>query len=203
MVFDVYEINTMQSGDCSEFTDDIFFAGCTVRCPYCFNKKLWNQNSGKPMTVEQIIAKIQDSPSKWVAYLGGEPMEQPLDMLYDLTEAIHKIGKKVIMFTSYPPIKLTLPNIDVYHIDVKLFLDYDYAPLYKMKNISFGLVATGEDVFSLDKFSDIISYPIYIKLDIKLDNQLILKNTRNILLEMGATKLYYDKKINIGVYNER
>jgi organic radical activating enzyme len=201
LTFDIYEIKTEQTEDCTESTDNIYFCGCTIHCEFCNNKKMWNFNNAKAYTIKDIIYEIQLSPSKWVAYMGGEPMEQPLDMLYDLTEAIHKLGKKVIMFTSYPPIKFRLPNVDAYHVDIKYFLDWDYTPLYRMNNVSFGIVSTGEDTYTLLRFEELKEYPIYVKINTITQNELSAKNCKNILLGMGCNKVFYDRKINIGVYN--
>lgn len=71
----------------------IFFAGCSIRCPGCQNKALWEQASGTPHTLEEIVENISDHPiAESVVFLGGEPTDQ-LDFLIALLPRIqrHKV----------------------------------------------------------------------------------------------------------------
>ena len=46
----------------------IFFTGCRFHCPDCFNREIWDFNSGKPFD-EEILIKIADALEKKIGRL--------------------------------------------------------------------------------------------------------------------------------------
>lgn len=76
----------------------IYFAGCSIRCPDCQNKQLWDRSSGTTMSVETVTAHIQEHPlAEAVVFLGGEPTDQ--------IEFVHAIccvikDKKKVLYTG-------------------------------------------------------------------------------------------------------
>lgn len=55
----------------------IYFAGCSIRCPGCQNKSLWEKSSGVATNAEDVLKKISNHTlADWVVFLGGEPTDQ-------------------------------------------------------------------------------------------------------------------------------
>ena len=111
----IAKIETMQTGDATEMTDNIWFSGCSRHCPSCHNKNLWFKQ-GTYYTAEALIEQL--SGIRWVALMGGEPMEQKEtgDLIIKLKDA----GKKVLLFSTYVPVNY--PD----HLHLHLLPDVKY-----------------------------------------------------------------------------
>ncbi len=78
----------------------IYFAGCSIRCPDCQNKELWDQDKGTAMTLDEIMQKIQQHPlAQAIVFLGGEPTDQ-LDFLQTLCEKLATSSDKELVLYS-------------------------------------------------------------------------------------------------------
>lgn len=79
----------------------IYFSGCSIRCKNCHNKDLWERESGKKMTDEQLIEKIHsDKLSQMVVFLGGEPTDQ-IDFLVTVCSKLKsETEKPIAMYTG-------------------------------------------------------------------------------------------------------
>ncbi len=79
----------------------IYFAGCSIRCPECQNKELWDANNGTSMTSATVIEKIQNHPlAEAVVFLGGEPTDQ-IDFLAALcTQIAATCDKEIALYTG-------------------------------------------------------------------------------------------------------
>lgn len=76
----------------------IYFAGCSIRCPGCQNKHLWDRDQGLSMSIETVEALIHEHPlAEAVVFLGGEPTDQ-LDFLSSLCCKI--TDKKKVLYTG-------------------------------------------------------------------------------------------------------
>jgi len=84
----------------NETSLDIFFVGCTNECKGCHNKELqtfipsnktWNQ-----ITTTIVLA----TKATVVTLLGGEPLQQDLQLIKKLLEFIHRIGIKTCIYTG-------------------------------------------------------------------------------------------------------
>jgi len=74
----------------------IYFSGCSLRCKGCHNKDIWEKESGKIMTDQQLMSKINDNElADHVVFLGGEPTDQ-LDFLVYMCKKIKKESNKAI-----------------------------------------------------------------------------------------------------------
>lgn len=64
---------------------NIYAMGCSIQCPNCHNKHLWdfnNKNSYDLKTEEfENTIKSKNDIIKWVTFLGGEPLDQLLDTI--------------------------------------------------------------------------------------------------------------------------
>ena len=88
------EVNHYGLGTMSTF---VRFAGCNLTCDYC---DVRDMSDGKEMTVDEIVATVQEFPARKVTITGGEPLIQDHDELEKLLTCFHFIGKKVTIETN-------------------------------------------------------------------------------------------------------
>ena len=84
----------------------LFVAGCTFRCPGCFNESYQDFKAGEPWTKaieDEFIAHIKQPNIKGVTILGGDPLDQIMDtQLYDLLKRIkEETGKNIWIFSGH------------------------------------------------------------------------------------------------------
>ena len=78
----------------------IYFAGCSIRCPGCQNKALWDAQAGTLMSLESVVLKIQEHAlADTIVFLGGEPTDQ-LDFLRALCVKITQYNKEIVLYTG-------------------------------------------------------------------------------------------------------
>ena len=76
-----WDINTSVDGPGTRMT--VFMSGCPLRCQYCQNPDTWKMRDGKPVTVEDMIAKVEryqdlfKATGGGITFSGGESMMQP------------------------------------------------------------------------------------------------------------------------------
>lgn len=73
----------------------VFFTGCTHNCIGCFNALYQDFEFGDIWTDEttnQIIDYLNDSKIRGLTLLGGEPLQQPFDEVY---EVLYKIRNSI------------------------------------------------------------------------------------------------------------
>lgn len=75
----------------------IFFSGCTIKCPGCFNEKYQDFNFGKPFTKElqeKIIETVNDPKFGYsgISLLGGEPLDSAEDLSDFISECKFKLN---------------------------------------------------------------------------------------------------------------
>ena len=83
----------------------LFLQGCALRCKYCHNRDTWNTKSGKLMSFEEIVSKIERYKSYiirsggGVTITGGEPLLQ-VKFLITLFKELKKRGFSTAIDTS-------------------------------------------------------------------------------------------------------
>lgn len=83
----------------------IFFQGCQRHCYNCFNSETWDFNGGKILTNEDML-RFEELCNRdyieFVSFLGGEPLEQPLEELFHFMSTLKKnVNKPFYMWTSF------------------------------------------------------------------------------------------------------
>ena len=79
----------------------VFTQGCPHACPGCHNPESHDRDSGREMSVEEIIDQMgKSSLTKGLTLSGGDPMMQPEDGLR-LAQAAHERGWNVWTYTGY------------------------------------------------------------------------------------------------------
>lgn len=83
----------------------IFFSGCRFKCPGCFNKVAQDFNNGYEYiqeTEDLLISLAKDEHVVGVCLLGGEPLQQDLDLILKLVKRIKKeLQKPIHLWSGY------------------------------------------------------------------------------------------------------
>lgn len=77
----------------------IYLAGCDHRCPGCHNPSTWPMDSGRTMSLDEIL-KVVDYNEFNVTLTGGDPIYQAHKLL-PLLEALQQRGLKVWLYTGF------------------------------------------------------------------------------------------------------
>lgn len=77
----------------------IYFAGCAHACKGCHNPSTWDFKAGRDMTVEELMALIEENEMN-VTFSGGDPLYQAENLTH-LARAIKATGKTVWCYTGF------------------------------------------------------------------------------------------------------
>lgn len=99
MIFKVLDIVRGTTVDGPGFRTSIYLSGCNHHCPGCHNPQSWNPDSGKDMTLEEILEIVKEEDFN-VTLSGGDPMFHP-DQTLELVKAINKEGYRIWLYTGY------------------------------------------------------------------------------------------------------
>jgi len=84
-----------------EFSDVVFFQGCSRNCIYCFNPELKeNGVSEQEKGYKELAQALYHSFSGVVVLTGGEPLDQPKEEIFRLIKLLKYNNKKVVVETS-------------------------------------------------------------------------------------------------------
>jgi anaerobic ribonucleoside-triphosphate reductase activating protein len=89
----------------------IWTQGCSIRCPGCWNDKLWDFKGGSENTVEELVKKALQSGDSGITLLGGEPLDQPV-ATRKLIEACHEQGLDIMLYTGFEESELNKCQLD-------------------------------------------------------------------------------------------
>ena len=100
----------------------VWFQGCTLRCPGCFNPATHDPMGGYESDTESLADEILGLPSliEGVSISGGEPFEQP-EPLLDLLERVGRSRLSRLVFTGHTLAEITdldLGPAILRHVDV-------------------------------------------------------------------------------------
>ena len=117
-VLDILEETTV---DGPGFRTSIYCAGCLHQCPGCHNPQSWDMKGGKPVSVEELLAKVLGDRFADVTFTGGDPFYQA-EAFGQLAILIKQQSKKTIWaYTGFhfenlltqPASRQLLEHIDV------------------------------------------------------------------------------------------
>lgn len=94
--------NEMSLADTDGVAFSMFFQGCKKRCKNCHNPELQPFNGGEETMTDQVVQKIKKNLSWYdsVAFIGGEPMEQP-EALKEILKEVKVLGLERWLYTGY------------------------------------------------------------------------------------------------------
>lgn len=101
----VHSIETYGTVDGPGIRYVVFMQGCLLRCQFCHNPDTWKMGDGKNMSVEEIVADIEEylpffqSSNGGVTISGGEPLLHT-KFLAKLFKALKKLGVHTCLDTS-------------------------------------------------------------------------------------------------------
>ncbi|MBI3800395.1 MAG: radical SAM protein [Deltaproteobacteria bacterium] len=79
----------------------IWFQGCTLGCPGCFNPTTHEPNDGYETKAEVLAADLITLPGiEGVSISGGEPFQQP-EALADLVRRLRQTSLSILIFSGY------------------------------------------------------------------------------------------------------
>ncbi|MDE5850975.1 MAG: anaerobic ribonucleoside-triphosphate reductase activating protein [Muribaculaceae bacterium] len=99
MTYRILDIVRGTTVDGPGFRTAIYFAGCLHACPGCHNPQSWDFNAGTEMTLEEIMAIVEEEDFD-VTLSGGDPLYHPEEITV-LAKAIQTAGHKVWLYTGF------------------------------------------------------------------------------------------------------
>lgn len=79
----------------------IWVQGCSLRCPGCWNRQMWDSTPKVLYSIEELLEQINNtSDIEGLTILGGEPFEQYEEVL-DLCFGVQHLGLSIMLFTGY------------------------------------------------------------------------------------------------------
>lgn len=79
----------------------VFVQGCSIHCPGCHNKSIWDHSKGVITDIETIIDLYKTNKLlNGITITGGEPTEQA-EGCYHLAKRIHEEGGNVWCYTGH------------------------------------------------------------------------------------------------------
>lgn len=97
----------------------IFFSGCDLHCPGCFNQDIWDFSYGQPFTREVYeleIGSTLTSHISGISILGGEPLHiKNQDSVYDLITWFRQDfpAKDIWLWTGYEDTAFTPAQVEL------------------------------------------------------------------------------------------
>ena len=80
----------------------MWFQGCSLGCPGCFNPGTHDTGTGYDSDVETLVGQILASPGiEGVSISGGEPFQQA-EALAELVLRLRETPLTILVFTGYP-----------------------------------------------------------------------------------------------------
>jgi len=80
----------------------LWVAGCTFRCKGCCNPHLFSKSAGSDLDSSEIISQLEavKDQVEGISLLGGEPMEQPLQLV-PVAKAAKEMGLSVMIYSGF------------------------------------------------------------------------------------------------------
>lgn len=77
----------------------IYFAGCTHKCPGCHNPQSWDPDSGREMSVDEIMQVVEYNGFD-VTFTGGDPLYQA-EKLLPLAVELRNRGYSIWCYSGF------------------------------------------------------------------------------------------------------
>ena len=80
----------------------VWFQGCTLHCPGCFNPDTHDPKGGTLMPVPELTEELLSGMPEGITISGGEPFQQPAALLELLDCLKERNAPPVLVFSGYP-----------------------------------------------------------------------------------------------------
>lgn len=181
--------NSIVNGPGKRFT--LWTQGCTKACKNCYNPETWHKH-GFDMNVENIVNLIKITDAEGFTITGGDPLEQP-DELLELLKITQKLNleKGIILFTGY-----TLQEIESIGgntLECLSYIDLLIDGRYQDDSKTFySLRGSNNQNFHF--------YSNKIKLeDVEFDHEIEIGNSNNLIYLTGFPNLNKNELKNMGL----
>ncbi len=132
----------------------IRISDCNLDCSYCDTR--YSHQSGRKMSISQILEQIHSYPSRLVEITGGEPLLQ--DESIPLIEALHEQNYTILLETNGSLYLGEIPDYVIKIIDVKTpgsgfgdsFMKWNLKCLKDQDELKFVLTSHYDYQFALD-----------------------------------------------------
>lgn len=99
-------IHKIITGSCANgpgIRNVVWFQGCTLSCPGCFNPQTHDPKGGRAITTESLCNQLlsPDFPCDGITISGGEPFQQAEALKELLMEIKTRSGLPVLIFSGY------------------------------------------------------------------------------------------------------
>ena len=105
MIGHIHSIESFGTVDGPGIRFVIFMQGCTLKCKYCHNRDTWKVNSGKKITIDELVKEIQnyrtyiENSGGGVTVSGGEPLLQA-EFVTELFKNLKELGIHTALDTA-------------------------------------------------------------------------------------------------------
>jgi len=79
----------------------VWFQGCSIGCPQCCNPEMHDPTAGIAISAEELADAIVHARAEGLTLLGGEPLDQAVELRQMLLNLRNLHYHGVIMFTGY------------------------------------------------------------------------------------------------------
>ena len=118
----------------------IWFTGCSHKCPGCFNKETWDENSGIEFNIEakkELFDELSKDYISGITFSGGDPLHK--NNIIEVNNIIQEIKKQfpnktIWLYTGYTWEELS-PNTLIRGIDEESTLHNVRANIIKSCNV--------------------------------------------------------------------
>jgi anaerobic ribonucleoside-triphosphate reductase activating protein len=97
-----FESRSRANGPGARFV--VWFQGCTLGCPGCFNPTTHDAGGGRPIPLDELVAELtraaHASGIEGLSLSGGEPLQQP-EVARALLDAARGLGLSTLAFSGY------------------------------------------------------------------------------------------------------
>ena len=99
----IHKILTGSSANGPGIRNAVWFQGCTLNCPGCFNLPTHDPKGGKSISAEELCGQLlsPNAPCDGITVSGGEPFQQPEGLLALLKSLRERNAPPVLVFSGY------------------------------------------------------------------------------------------------------
>ena len=159
----IHSIDTFGTVDGPGVRFVIFMQGCHLQCKYCHNRDTWDINSGKYISLDELLTDIEKYksyiiPNGGVTVTGGEPLLQP-HFLISLFKELRKRNIHTAIDTS-GMVELTDTIKELLSLTDLVLLDIKHINSEKCKDL---VGFSNEKELSFAKYLSEQNIPIWIR----------------------------------------